>query len=44
MSKTSIQYFSCFNIDQQEASGNSYFSAHALRLFVFHSLDLRNKG
>ena len=31
------------NVYQQEASGNSYFSTHAIRLFVFHSLDLRNK-
>jgi hypothetical protein len=29
------------NIYQQEASGNNYFSTHAIRLFVFHSLDLR---
>jgi len=29
------------NVYQQEASGNSYFSTHAIRLFVFHSLDLR---
>jgi hypothetical protein len=26
---------------QQEASGNRYFVTHAIRLFVFHSLDLR---
>lgn len=31
------------NIYQQEASGNNYFSTHAVRLFLFHSLDLRNK-
>jgi hypothetical protein len=31
------------NIYQQEVSGNNYFSTHALRLFLFHSLDLRNK-
>jgi len=31
------------NIYQQEGSGNNYFSTHAVRLFVFHSLDLRNK-
>ena len=31
------------NIYQQEATGNKYFSTHALRLFLFHSLDLRNK-
>lgn len=29
------------NVYQQEASGNNYFSTHAIRLFVFHSLDLR---
>lgn len=29
------------NIYQQEASGSSYFSTHTIRLFVFHSLDLR---
>jgi len=29
------------NVYQQEAAGNSYFSSHAIRLFVFHSLDLR---
>lgn len=32
------------NVYQQEASGNNYLSTHAIRLFVFHSLDLRNKG
>lgn len=32
------------NVFQQEASGNSYFSTHTIRLFVFHSLDLRNKN
>lgn len=31
------------NVYQQEASGSNYFSTHAIRLFVFHSLDLRNK-
>jgi hypothetical protein len=31
------------NVYQQEASGTNYFSTHAIRLFVFHSLDLRNK-
>src|SRR6185312_7638641 len=31
------------NVYQQEASGNSYISTDAIRLFVFHSLDLRNK-
>ncbi|HEY3401765.1 MAG TPA: DUF2490 domain-containing protein [Ohtaekwangia sp.] len=31
------------NIYQQEASGSNYFSTHTIRLFVFHSLDLRNK-
>lgn len=31
------------NVYQQEASGNNYFSTHALRLFLFHSLDLRNR-
>jgi hypothetical protein len=31
------------NIYQQEGSGNNYFSTHAIRFFVFHSLDLRNK-
>lgn len=31
------------NVYQQEASGNNYFSTHAIRLFVFHTLDLRNK-
>jgi hypothetical protein len=30
------------NVYQQEASGNNYFSTHAIRLFVFHTLDLRN--
>jgi hypothetical protein len=31
------------NVYQQEASGNNYFSTHAIRFFVFHSLDFRNK-
>ena len=31
------------NIFQQEVSGNSYVSTNAIRLFLFHSLDLRNK-
>jgi len=31
------------NVYQQEASGNSYFSTHAIRLFFFHSLDFRKK-
>lgn len=30
------------NVYQQEPSGNSYLSTHAIRLFVFHSLDLRS--
>lgn len=32
------------NIFQQEASGNSYWSTHAFRLFLFQSLDLRNNN
>lgn len=31
------------NVYQQEGSGNKYMSTHAVRLFVFHSFDLRNK-
>jgi hypothetical protein len=31
------------NVYQQEASGDNYFSTNAVRLFVFHSLDLRDK-
>jgi len=31
------------NVYQQEASGNNYFSTHAVRLFVFHTLDARRK-
>lgn len=30
------------NIYQQEASGNNYVSTHAIRLFLFHSIDLRH--
>jgi hypothetical protein len=29
------------NVYQQEGSGNNYFSTHTIRLFLFHSLDLR---
>lgn len=32
------------NVYQQEASGNDYLSTHTLRLFVFHSLDLRTEN
>lgn len=31
------------NVYQQEASGYNYYSTHAIRFFVFHSLDLRKK-
>lgn len=31
------------NVYQQEASGNNYFSTHAIRLFLFQTLDLRKK-
>lgn len=31
------------NVYQQEASGNKYWSTHAIRLFVYHSLDFREK-
>ena len=31
------------NIFQQEASGNSYWSTHAIRLFLFQTLDVRSK-
>lgn len=31
------------NVYQQEGSGNNYYSTHAIRLFLFHSLDLRPK-
>jgi hypothetical protein len=34
--------FGYMNIFQQEPSGNHYASIHAIRLFLFHSLDLRN--
>lgn len=30
------------NVYQQEASGNNYVSSHTLRLFIYHSLDLRD--
>jgi hypothetical protein len=30
------------NIFQQETSGNNYFSTHAVRLYLYHSFDLRN--
>lgn len=30
------------NLYQQEAAGNRYMSNHAIRLFVFHNIDLRN--
>jgi hypothetical protein len=30
------------NVYQQEASGNNYFSTHAVRLFLFQTIDLRN--
>jgi hypothetical protein len=33
--------FGYMNIYQQEASGNSYSSTHGIRLFLFHSFDLR---
>lgn len=32
------------NIYQQEATGNAYISTNAIRLFVFHNLDLRTKS
>lgn len=32
------------NVYQQETSGNNYLSTHAIRLFVFHSLDFRDKS
>ena len=32
------------NVYQQEASGNNYYSTHAIRLFFFHSMDLRKKS
>jgi hypothetical protein len=31
------------NIYQQEVSGNNYFSTNAIRLFLFQTLDFRNK-
>lgn len=31
------------NVYQQEGSGNNYYSTHAIRLYFFHTLDLRNK-
>jgi hypothetical protein len=31
------------NVYQQESSGANYFSTHAIRLFLFHTLDLRQK-
>jgi hypothetical protein len=31
------------NVYQQEATGNNYLSSNAIRLFLFHSLDLRSK-
>ena len=31
------------NIYQQEAAGNKYMVTHAIRLFFFHTLDLRSK-
>ena len=31
------------NVYQQESSGNSYMMTHGLRLFLFHSLDIRNQ-
>jgi hypothetical protein len=33
--------FGYMNVYQQEASGTNYFSTHAIRFFVFHTLDLR---
>jgi hypothetical protein len=32
------------NIYQQEASGSSYYSTHAIRLFLFQTIDLRSKN
>jgi hypothetical protein len=32
------------NVYQQEASGTGYISTNAIRLFVFHNLDLRTKA
>jgi hypothetical protein len=31
------------NLFQQSAAGNKYTDSHAIRLFVFHTLDLRNQ-
>jgi hypothetical protein len=31
------------NVFQQNAAGNDYFSTHAIRFFVFHTLDLRSR-
>jgi Protein of unknown function (DUF2490) len=30
------------NVFQQDATGNNYYSSNAIRLFVYHSIDLRN--
>jgi hypothetical protein len=30
------------NLFQQAASGNRYFNTHAIRLFIYHTVDLRN--
>ena len=35
--------FGYMNVFQQQAAGNKYRSIHAIRLFYFHNLDLRNK-
>ncbi|HEX8060915.1 MAG TPA: DUF2490 domain-containing protein [Cyclobacteriaceae bacterium] len=32
------------NVFQQTAAGNDYFSSNAVRLYVFHTVDLRSKG
>ena len=32
------------NVFQQNGSGNDYFSSHTIRLYVYHSVDLRSKG
>jgi hypothetical protein len=31
------------NVYQQEASGNNYLRTHAIRLFIYHTIDLRTK-
>lgn len=31
------------NVYQQEGSGKNYISTHAVRLFLFHTIDVRNK-